>query len=40
MADSTTVLFVDDDDQVRAPVAELLRREGFGVFAAAVPASV
>jgi DNA-binding NtrC family response regulator len=30
-----TVLFVDDDDQVRAPVAELLRREGFRVLAAA-----
>jgi DNA-binding NtrC family response regulator len=35
MADALTVLFVDDDDQVRAPVAELLRREGFHVFAAA-----
>ena len=35
MADALTVLFVDDDDQVRAPVAELLRREGFRVFSAA-----
>lgn len=35
MADALTVLFVDDDDQVRAPVAELLRREGFRVFVAA-----
>ncbi|HEV2547415.1 MAG TPA: response regulator [Stellaceae bacterium] len=35
MAETVTVLFVDDDDQVRAPVAELLRCEGFRVFAAA-----
>ena len=35
MADIITVLFVDDDDQVRAPIAELLAREGFRVFAAA-----
>jgi CheY-like chemotaxis protein len=35
MADTITVLFVDDDDQVRAPVAELLSREGFRVVAAA-----
>jgi DNA-binding NtrC family response regulator len=35
MPEAITVLFVDDDDQVRAPVSELLRREGFRVFAAA-----
>jgi len=35
MPATIAVLFVDDDDQVRAPVSELLRREGFRVFAAA-----
>jgi CheY-like chemotaxis protein len=35
MTETVTVLFVDDDDQVRAPVSELLRREGFRVLAAA-----
>src|SRR5215471_10289277 len=35
MAETVTVLFVDHDHQVRAPVSELLRREGFRVLAAA-----
>jgi two-component system, cell cycle response regulator CpdR len=35
MAQTFTVLFVDDDDQVRAPVAEILRRADFRVFVAA-----
>jgi two-component system cell cycle response regulator CpdR len=35
MAQTITVLFVDDDELVRAPVAEILRRAGFRVFVAA-----
>jgi len=34
MAQTFTVLFVDDDDLVRAPVAELLRRHGLRVITA------
>jgi len=34
MAQAFTVLFVDDDELVRAPVAEILNRAGFRVFVA------
>jgi DNA-binding NtrC family response regulator len=35
MAQAFTVLFVDDDDQVRSPIAELLARHGLRVLTAA-----
>ena len=34
MAQAYTVLFVDDDELVRAPVAEILKHAGFRVFVA------
>jgi DNA-binding NtrC family response regulator len=34
MAQAFTVLFVDDDDQVRAPVEALLKADGWRVFVA------
>jgi DNA-binding NtrC family response regulator len=34
MAQAFTVLFVDDDDQVRSPIAELLARYGLRVLTA------
>ena len=34
MAQAFTVLFVDDDELVRAPVAEILNRAGFRVLVA------
>jgi len=34
MAKSTTILFVDDDDEVRAPLAAQVRADGFRVLEA------
>ena len=34
MAQAFTILFVDDDDMVRAPLGQLLRAQGWRVFTA------